>query len=99
MTTEIIKQEVIELISELFKDKGFDIDILEYVDLIDDLGMDSITFISIVVEIEAHFDIEVPDEMLVLENFKSVDNIVSIVENELSKRSSLKWLMKSSTRK
>lgn len=87
MTTEIIKQEVIELISELFKDKGFDIDILEYVDLIDDLGMDSITFISIVVEIEAHFDIEVPDEMLMLENFKSVDNIVSIVENELSKKS------------
>ena len=87
MTTEIIKQEVIELISELFKDKGFDIDILEYVDLIDDLGMDSITFITIVVEIEAHFDIEVPDEMLVLENFKSVDNIVSIVENELSKKS------------
>lgn len=87
MTTEIIKQEVIELISELFKDKGFDIDILEYVDLIDDMGMDSITFISIVVEIEAHFDIEVPDEMLMLENFKSVDNIVSIVENELSKKS------------
>ena len=87
MTTETIKQEVIELISELFKDNGFDIDIIEYVDLIDDLGMDSITFISIVVEIESHFDIEVPDEMLMLENFKSVDNIVSIVENELSKKS------------
>ena len=26
MTTETIKQEVIELISELFKDKGFDIE-------------------------------------------------------------------------
>ena len=87
MTTETIKQEVIELISELFKDKGFDIDIIEYVDLIDDLGMDSITFISIVVEIEAHFDIEVPDDMLLLENFKCVDDIVSIVKNELSKKS------------
>ena len=42
MTTDKIKQEVIELISELFKDKGFDIDIIEYVDLADDLGMDSI---------------------------------------------------------
>lgn len=87
MTTKIIKQEVIELISELFKDKGFDIDILEYVDLIDDLGMDSITFISIVVEIEARFDIEVPDEMLIFENFKCVDDIVFIVENEISKKS------------
>ena len=65
MTTETIKQEVIELISELFKDKGFDIDIIEYVDLIDDLGMDSITFISIVVEVEAHFGIEVPDDFVV----------------------------------
>ena len=87
MTAETIKQEVIELISELFKDIGFDIDILEYVDLIDDLGMDSITFISVVVEIEAHFGIEVPDNMFLLENFKRVDDIVSIVENELSKKS------------
>jgi acyl carrier protein len=86
MTTETIKQEVIELISELFKDKGYDIDILEYVDLIDDLGMDSITFISIVVEVEARFNIEVPDDMLLLENFKCVDDIVSVVENELSKK-------------
>ena len=80
MTTETIKQGVIELISKLFEDKGFNIDILEYVDLIDDLGMDSITFISIVVEVEAYFDIEVPDDMLLLENFKSVDDIVSIVK-------------------
>lgn len=87
MTTETIKQEVIELISELFKDKGFDIDILEYVNLIDDMGMDSITFISIVVEIEAHFGIEIPDDMLLLESFKSVDNIVFIVENEILKKS------------
>ena len=87
MTTETIKQEVIELISELFKDKGFDIDIIEYVDLIDDMGMDSITFISIVVEVEARFNIEVPDDMLLLENFKCVDDIVSIVENEISKKS------------
>lgn len=87
MTTETIKQEVIELLYKLFKDKGFDIDIIEYVDLIDDLGMDSITFISIVVEVEAHFDIEVPDDMLVLKYFKCVDDIVSVIENEFSKKS------------
>lgn len=87
MRTETIKQEVIELLSELFKDKGFDIDIIEYVDLMDDLGMDSITFISIVVEVEAHFGIEVPDDMLLLKHFKCVDDIVSVIENELSKKS------------
>ena len=87
MKAETVKQQVVGMISELFKDQGFDIDIIEYVDLIDDLGMDSITFISIVVEIEAHFDIEIPDNMLLLENFKCVDDIVSIVENEISKKS------------
>ena len=87
MMTETINQEVIELIFELFKDKGFDIDIIEYVDLIDDFGMDSITFISIVVEIEAHFGIEIPDDMLLPESFNSVKNIVSLIENELSKKS------------
>ena len=86
MTTETIKQEVIELISELFKDKGFDIDILEYVDLIDDLGMDSITFISIVVELEAHFGIEIPDQRMLLECFRQVNDIVSIVEKEITQK-------------
>lgn len=87
MKTDIIKQEVIELISELFKDKGFDVDILEHVNLIDGLEMDSITFISIVVEVEAHFNIEVPDDMLLFENFKCVDDIVSVIEHELLKKS------------
>ena len=87
MKTETIKQEVIELVSELFKNKNFDSDIIEYVDLIDDLGMDSITFITIVVEMETHFGIEIPDDMLLLENFKCVDGIVSIIEKELSKKS------------
>ena len=84
MTTETIKQEVIELISKLFKNTGFDVDITDHVNLIDDLGMDSITFISIVLEIEVHFGIEVPDDMLLLETFKYVDDIVFIVKNELS---------------
>ena len=87
MTAETIKQEIIELISVLFKDKGFDIDILEYVDLIDDLGMDSITFISIIIVIEEHFDIEIPDDMLLLENFQCVDDMVSIIEKELLTKS------------
>lgn len=83
MKTETIKQEVIELISELFKEKGFDIDILEYVDLIDDLGMDSITFISLIVEIEERFGMEFPDALLSLDNFRKINGIVNIVEREL----------------
>lgn len=79
MTAETIKQELIELISELFKDKGFDVNILENVDFIDDFGMDSITFISMVVDLEVHFDIEVPDDMLLVENFSNFNSINDII--------------------
>ncbi len=81
---EELKTELISLISELFNNNGFDIDIIEYADLVDDMGMDSITFISIVVEIEAKFNITVPDDLLSMDNFRKVDDIVKIVENELS---------------
>ena len=77
-----IKNEVVELISRLFSDKGFKTDIIEYIDLIDDAGMDSITFISIVVEIEAKFNIIVPDEMLIIDNFRNVDGIINLLEQE-----------------
>lgn len=87
MTTDEIKTEVIQLISELFKDKGFDIDIIEYTNLVDDMGMDSITFISIVVEIEVKFGITISDDMLLMDNFKRINDIVAVVEQELTKQS------------
>lgn len=85
MATHRIKNKVIQLLSELFKKNGFDVDIIEYADLVDDMGMDSITFISLVVEVEARFNIIVPDDMLLMENFRKVDDIVAVVEQELEK--------------
>ena len=43
--------------------------------------MDSITFISIVVEVEDLFGITVPDDMLLMENFRDIDGIIQIIEN------------------
>ena len=80
MNTDNIKVELVNLISTLFKNKGFEVEIIEYADLINDLGMDSITFISMVVEIEAYFNMEVPDDYLLMEKFKTVDDIVKIIE-------------------
>lgn len=85
-----IKAKVIKMINNLFPNSGLDMDVLEYVDLIDDLGMDSITFISIVVEVESIFEIIVPDEMLLMENFRNVDGIVAIVESAMNADESLK---------
>lgn len=86
MTTDEIKTEVIQLIFDLFKDNGFDADIIEYADLVDDMGMDSIMFISSVIELESKFDIEVPDDMLLMENFKKLNDIVAVVENRLASK-------------
>lgn len=49
-------------------------------------GMDSVTFISIVVEIESYFDIQVPDDYLLINKFRSVAQIMNIIEEELLKK-------------
>jgi acyl carrier protein len=86
MKAEKINSELIGLIINSFYDRGFEFDNVEYWDLIDDLNMDSITFISLVVEIEARFDIEVPDDLLLIEYFRSVDNIVKLIEDEITSK-------------
>ena len=52
MDTVEIKNKIINVLNELFSEAGVDKDILEYVDLVDDLGMDSINFVSIIIELE-----------------------------------------------
>ena len=66
-----IKEKIIKIMSELFLDSSVDRDILEYVDLIDDLGMDSINFVSLIIELEAIFDVQIPDEWLLMEKFRT----------------------------
>lgn len=77
-----IKAKLIDMLDNLFLNPYLQPNILEHVDLIDDLGMDSLSFISIVIETESTFDITIPEEMLLMENFRTVDRIIEIVENE-----------------
>lgn len=84
MTKELIKSNLIDLCSEIFKESNVDTDLIEYVDYVDDLGMDSITFITLIVEIEARFDIVVPDDMLVIDYFRTTDDIVEIISREMT---------------
>lgn len=80
-----IKEKLIGKLAELFADENIDTDLLEYVDLIDDMGMDSLTFVSIIVEIETLFEITVPDDALLMENFRKAENIVELVVTERQK--------------
>ena len=75
-----IKEKIIEIMSGLFSDSGVDTDILEYVDLIDDLGMDSINFVSLIIELEVTFDVQIPDEWLLMERFRTFSQIYSAVD-------------------
>ena len=79
MNRDEIKEKLIALCAEIFKDSNVDTDLLEYVDFADDLGMDSITFITLIVELEATFDITVPDDLLLMDNFKTMDDINKLV--------------------
>lgn len=78
-----IKEKIIDILDRLFSDSGVDRDILEYVDLIDDLGMDSINFISLIIELESTFDIQIPDDWLLMEKFQNYTLIYSAVEELL----------------
>ncbi len=48
--------------------------------------MDSIQLISLVVEIEECFGIEIPDEYLVTEFFESVEHVIDIVQQLMNEQ-------------
>lgn len=75
-----IKDKLIEVCREIFQSTGEDMDLIEYVDFYDDLGMDSITFITLVVEIEACFKITIPDDMLLMDYFNNINSTIDIIE-------------------
>ncbi len=81
MNREDIKEKLIMLCAKIFENYGIDTDLLEYVDFVDDLGMDSITFITLIVEIEAEFDIIISDDLLLMDNFKQINNIIALIIN------------------
>lgn len=81
-----IKVKILEILSNLFQNTGIDTDVLEFVDLIDDLGMDSVNFISLIVELEAEFDIQIPDEWLLMDKFRECSLILSAVEELIAQK-------------
>lgn len=86
MNREEIKKNLIELSIDIFRDAGINTDLIEYVDFVEDLGMDSITFITLIVEIEATFDITVPDDLLLMDHFRNVEAVVQVIEEQLTNK-------------
>lgn len=75
-----INKMLVKLIMKIFPNKEIDENVIEYADFIDDLGMDSITFVTLIIEIEDLFGIVIPDELITLENFKNLNEITRIIQ-------------------
>lgn len=81
-----IKVKVLEILGHLFQNSGVDEDVLEYMDLIDDLGMDSVNFISLIIELEANFHIRIPDDWLLMDKFRESSLIIFAVEELIASK-------------
>ena len=74
-----IKNYIREIISELLEMyENFD----ENENLVE-LGMESVKFVELILQIEEHFNIQIPDEKLNFVDMNTLKNIVAVVESSL----------------
>lgn len=74
------RKKLVDLICKLFYENGFFINDIESIDFIDDLGMESMVFMSMIVEIENAFNVIIPDDFLIVENFKNIITVIETLE-------------------
>lgn len=75
-----IEKIVLESLNSLIGEKEIDHD-----SQLLDLGVDSITFIRLVVDLEDKFDFEVDDEDITLDNFATLSKILELLLKYLEK--------------
>lgn len=72
-----MREEILEILTDLMPNVDFE----NATTLADDGIIDSINVVNIVTELAIAFDIQIPFEALVNENFNSVDAIVKLVKS------------------
>ena len=75
---KIAVNQVLEILNANIKDSPITIDKLD-TNLVD-LGMDSITFIHVIVALEEEFECEIPDEKLMISEMDTVQKIIDILQ-------------------
>jgi len=80
------RQEITDKIYELLDEVGA-VEINEGGNKVLISDMDSIQLISLVVEIEECFGIEIPDEYLVTEFFENVEHVIDVVQQLMNEQS------------
>ena len=81
MNEKCVKKAIVDVVSREFNIEEKDQKILDQLDLLEDLGMDSMSFVSIIVELEATLGIIIPDEYMLIDNFRNLDSIVNVIQN------------------
>ena len=71
-----MRKQILEILEDLMPNVDFE----NATTLADDGIIDSINVVNIVTEIAIAFDVQIPFEALVNENFNSVDSIVNLVK-------------------
>ncbi len=71
-------------LTNIFEENGIFID--DKTILLSDYFPDSLTFVNIIIGIEEAFDIELPDEMLLIENLGTFDDLLERVSHEMERK-------------
>nr|WP_300767641.1 phosphopantetheine-binding protein [uncultured Acetatifactor sp.] len=71
----LLDQKLLQLINRNCKIKLEIQDISDDLDLVEYLGLDSMTFVQLIVDIEEEFEIEIPDEKLQIEYMRCYKNM------------------------
>ena len=69
-------EKLLEILTSLHPD----VDFSSTSDLVDDGILDSLDIVTLVTEIDAEFDVTIPAEEIVPENFNSADALMALIE-------------------
>lgn len=72
--------EILEKIIEILSDLHEDVDFTTCKTLIDDKILDSFDIITVITEINSEFDVAIPADKIVPENFNSAQALAALVE-------------------
>lgn len=75
---EVTKEEILDIINNAIEGDAIDLEQLD--DDLSELGMDSIKFIQIIVEIEETFECEIPDSKLIITELNTVQKIFDVLQ-------------------
>lgn len=85
--THFTRQEIIEQIRNFLEPWVLDADVINKADektnLIADLGLDSVSILQLILEIERKFGISIKDHELDSRTFSMMGNLVSIIERKI----------------